>query len=819
MNDFPVGFSNNFAFWGVVEDNNDPMAIGRVRVRCFHIHPEDKTQVPTEDLPWALVLHPTTSSAISGIGETAPIQLGAWVYGFFSDGRSAQFPIVTHTVPGVHRPNSPSEVGGSGAGYVNQGESYGSGGQEVSPAEDLSRPYHNEITEGYGNPTMSDSLNLPLGTNSANQGEGALVAHGDTNIMLTLKDKPKWTQLGLTTYTWEPAPRGYACKDGKGSLRFHYGTALALERLTKNFGKGKLSITSAYRTVAYNATRRGAAKNSMHTHGQALDISLGSIGGQSEIARFAAMAVKCGFVGFGLYSSFIHIDTGKARVWKGATAAWFMKAIKDAGWHKGKKGLEGVKTNPGASEEENPSDVSNQNTTDPAQVKTQSDAEKYTYNYLKGKGYTDAQTAGIMANLHTESNFNVNALNPNDKGLPSYGLAQWRGDRMENLFNYTGTRSPNIQQQLDFMHHELNTSHRPALSALNGATTPAQAAYGFGSKYEVYQGYASPNSPSSLKRIAKANEYAGSGYNSGSNAPQKGYVDPTNSLPSPEYRGQPSTNQAARGYNRLSDQREIARRDAGRLTGFPAAGDIGTFGEPELRAGPQYPYNNVKSSRAGHMLEMDDTPDMERVYLAHKSGSGVEMFADGDISQRSVADMHTTVGGNSYTGVIGKYMLTSQNDMHIRSTGDLTQQADGSMNILMGNDGSLIISGDFTLSVGEDIRFKAAKIVFEGDTIDILSNGNMNLQAKGEMNVRGATVAIHSEGEMGLKATTVNADDIVRVGEGKAKEVAGASTADVGKAPERTVVNKDNLTTTTNRKKSTTSEEVAEHYSRNRGEA
>ena len=38
-------------FTGVVEDNLDPQQMGRVRVRCFGYHTDDKIQIPTESLP------------------------------------------------------------------------------------------------------------------------------------------------------------------------------------------------------------------------------------------------------------------------------------------------------------------------------------------------------------------------------------------------------------------------------------------------------------------------------------------------------------------------------------------------------------------------------------------------------------------------------------------------------------------------------------------------------------------------------------------------------------------------------------------------
>ena len=51
-----MGFDGFTWFQGVVEDHNDPEQIGRVKVRCLGIHTEDKETLPTDDLPWAMVM-------------------------------------------------------------------------------------------------------------------------------------------------------------------------------------------------------------------------------------------------------------------------------------------------------------------------------------------------------------------------------------------------------------------------------------------------------------------------------------------------------------------------------------------------------------------------------------------------------------------------------------------------------------------------------------------------------------------------------------------------------------------------------------------
>ena len=88
-------------FAGVVEDRQDPLKLGRVRVRCLGYHTEDKNALPTTDLPWAHPLLPITSSGVSGIGQT-PLGLveGSWVIGFFRDADTKQDAVILGALPG-----------------------------------------------------------------------------------------------------------------------------------------------------------------------------------------------------------------------------------------------------------------------------------------------------------------------------------------------------------------------------------------------------------------------------------------------------------------------------------------------------------------------------------------------------------------------------------------------------------------------------------------------------------------------------------------------------------------------------------------------
>ena len=92
-----------FVWWqGVVEDRNDPLQLGRCRVRILGFHPQEREAVKINELPWAFPLQDITSAAISGIGHApvGPLE-GTWVIGFFRDGENAQEPIMLGTIGGI----------------------------------------------------------------------------------------------------------------------------------------------------------------------------------------------------------------------------------------------------------------------------------------------------------------------------------------------------------------------------------------------------------------------------------------------------------------------------------------------------------------------------------------------------------------------------------------------------------------------------------------------------------------------------------------------------------------------------------------------
>lgn len=95
--------STKSTFWyGVIEDRNDPLQMGRVRVRIHGYHSPLKKDVPTECLPWASVAMSTAFAMLSGVGSIMGLIPGSWVLGIWDmDGEGFQIPVVLFSVPGM----------------------------------------------------------------------------------------------------------------------------------------------------------------------------------------------------------------------------------------------------------------------------------------------------------------------------------------------------------------------------------------------------------------------------------------------------------------------------------------------------------------------------------------------------------------------------------------------------------------------------------------------------------------------------------------------------------------------------------------------
>jgi hypothetical protein len=135
----------------------------------------------------------------------------------------------------------------------------------------------------------------------------------------------------------------------------------------------------------------------------------------------------------------------------------------------------------------------------------------------------------------------------------------------------------------------------------------------------------------------------------------------------------------------------------------------GSFDEPTSRGTTStgvYPFNHVHESESGHIKEVDDTPEGERLYTQHAAGTYEEIIADGTKTVKVVGDNYELIAGKSNVYVRG--------DINLTCSGDKRELVEG--------DYILEVGGNFTRKIGKSEQVK----IGAGE-----SGGNLEEEIKG----------------------------------------------------------------------------------------
>ena len=211
------------------------------------------------------------------------------------------------------------------------------------------------------------------------------------------------------------------------------------------------------------------------------------------------------------------------------------------------------------------------------------------------------------------------------------------------------------------------------------------------------------------------------------NNPDDGRSDPDKRFPRKEYVGVSGVNNIARGT-----------RVANVYIGGSVPGvDLELNDEPSA----QYPENQVKETSSGHIIEYDDTNGRERVMIRHRTGSGVEMRADGTVIYSSTNNAIRIVAANEKVIVEGDGEVVYNGNLKMKVAGDFDLEVGGDFNVNVVGDKEEIIKSNSIQSVTKnkttDIGQNKAETVLGTDTQTVLSDKNQIVKGNYETNVEG----------------------------------------------------------------------------------
>jgi len=106
---------------------------------------------------------------------------------------------------------------------------------------------------------------------------------------------------------------------------------------------------------------------------------------------------------------------------------------------------------------------------------------------------------------------------------------------------------------------------------------------------------------------------------------------------------------------------------------------------PKTKAKPEYPYNKSLFTESGHLVELDDTRDKERILVYHRSGTFTEIQPDGDRHTRVVQSDYEVVCGDKEVTVCGNVKVVVKGNAQIDISGTTDITSVGNLSIIAPN--------------------------------------------------------------------------------------------------------------------------------------
>jgi len=711
-------------YTGIVESRSDPLELGRCQVRIVGLHTHDKTQLPTQQLPWATPVQPIGSAAMNGIGYTpvGPVE-GTTVIIMFAD-ENMQQPIMLGTVGGI--PDAPQPIADDDSAVAIQSYNI----KNIS-LRTIVGPVTGKQLTFVDNETGKTNLTNGLTANMKVLGFGlskdCYIVSVDSPTQITISEEV--TGYGENIITFAEAPTNLdAVNQSKASnvLTDSSGkpvtssdgtpvkTTTPQASPTTPATPASTSTNTSIPTVPPPKSSSNASKASDGI--KALIAACDKVGLTTKEQKCALLGIAGGESGWiPQLEGYSYSESRLKQIFSFSTPETAAKYA-DAS----KKGI---------TREQFFSWVYGPTTRGKGFLGNQTDADggKYFgrgFIQLTGKGnYARYQKLANAAGLNIDIVNNPDSLDT-DINISALVAALYIKDRVP-----AGVK-PNAHP--DYFY---------AAKKAVGVNSPDIAA----KKLKYYEYFYGSNAGGAVEKDANppsveppadgSNPTPGPSAASIANGTDNtGFRDPNNKYPLKDYIGEPDTNRLARG---IVDGTIVAKKDASIRKGVPKAVGQGSWDQNLPSFGAQYPYNKVYESEAGHIQEFDDTPGYERIHTYHRAGTYHEIDPMGTQTNYIVGDKFILTERNGFIWIGGDYNLTVDGNANIFCRSDANIEVSQNATLKVGNNLDIGVANDISIAAGGDIVMKAV--------------GNVDIQGNAVRH-KGKTVGINSVNDMDILA-------------------------------------------------------------------
>ena len=173
---------------------------------------------------------------------------------------------------------------------------------------------------------------------------------------------------------------------------------------------------------------------------------------------------------------------------------------------------------------------------------------------------------------------------------------------------------------------------------------------------------------------------------------------------------------------------------------------------------PIYPFNHVHETESGHIIELDDTPDYERIHLYHRTGSRIEIQKDGDYIEKVVRDKYSVVLGNDFVTITGDVVVNVAGNSYVNTTGNTTLTTGGNTtvtttgNTLVDTTGTTTVNSTGNTDVTTPETLITSNVKIDG-TLNVTGaqTNDSTITAEDEVTGKGVELSTHTHTETGSK--------------------------------------------------------------------
>ena len=751
-------FGNFIWFMGVVEDIDDPLKINRVRVRCIGFHSDNRSEVATEDLPWAPMMNSTTNMSAPVLNQ------GDWVVGFFIDGAKAQQPVVLGSITGIptgpadttkgfydpdgifprsgqinHGTNSPLARGELGipTGVEAQPTNYEPPAQPVDetvPTEATPAPASSDLSTGS---FIGDSIAFGTGGAAPQPKQvNATVGHSSKKIFEQYAGKagPRFTVISMgsndgptgPTTQWATKLReSIVGKTGVVVWIIPYDRTIAkkIKDIATKFGDKSVDLTGfpsnenpPLHPKSYGALWKAvnaqignavaptttASPTPSTTKTETPPSSNPPVGANlnAHESRLVEAAKKQGFgndiINLAAFLANCRQETGNFVAFAENLSYSSEERIRHV--FAGNENIKGTDVKPLV---KNPQKLANRVYANKNGNRNEASGDGWKY---RGKGYI--QLTGRENYTKAQAGLNIPLLsNPdivlNDLNISALTSAWWWKTYVYKVNRYKKEPPREIDKYID-----------GCSSVVNGRVP----SHGNENRRKYFYEY--------LRKL-------------------RGTIDAT----APVIETDTATGEIVtvtqpnyKTPSRQTDEDAITYTKRTAAAGILTASGL-TWNEPASKYAAVYPYNHVMETAGGHVLEFDDTEGAERIHIFHKNGSFIEIHPDGKIVMRSNGSMNQITYGD------GNFYI--RGNCNISATGDINLLSNKSTNISTVGDVNWKVGGKFNLTSQGEAKIITSKLFLEGSEIR-MNEGTAGIGAPTpvqELSVSSQSADIMSSGE------------------------------------------------------------------------